>query len=133
MEIDKNSFHNKECQPDLCKKILIAEDNAEMRQTLRMFIGKSCVHIYECSDGGEALELYRRHSPEWVLMDLDMKPVDGLTATKNIIARYPSAKICIVTGFNDNELRNAAFNAGAKGFVTKDNLTKLREILSPIH
>ncbi len=111
-------------------KILIVEDNLAMRKMLCTFICKLCEQIIECTDGCDALEAYREHLPDWVLMDWEMKRMDGLTATKEIIERFPDAHICMVTSYGDNELRTAAINAGAADFIVKDDLSKLRGILS---
>lgn len=111
-------------------KILIVEDNPAMREMLCTFIGKLCERIIECTDGCDALEAYREHLPDWVLMDWEMKQMDGITAAKQIIGQFPDAHICMVTSYNDVELQTAAINAGAAGFVVKDDLSKLRKVLA---
>jgi DNA-binding NarL/FixJ family response regulator len=85
--------------------------------------------IKECEDGAEALSAYRIFSPDWVLMDWEMKQIDGLTATKEIISAFPAAKIVMVTLHDRTELRTAAEKAGACGFVCKDNLQALNQFL----
>jgi DNA-binding NarL/FixJ family response regulator len=61
-------------------------------------------------------------------MDVEMTMMDGLTATQQIRAAHPEARIVIVTRHNDEEVRAAAFRNGACGFVPKDNLLELRAI-----
>ncbi len=58
-----------------------------------------------------------------------MKQMNGLKATKQIIGKFPEAKILLVTQYNDGELREAATEAGACGFVLKENLAELRQFL----
>ncbi len=110
--------------------ILIIEDNATVRQLIKSEVRDLADGFHEGSDGAEALALYRRHKPDWVLMDLEMKQTDGLTATRQIIAAFPQARVCIVTNYDDDFLREEARRAGARGFVVKADLYLLREILT---
>lgn len=58
-----------------------------------------------------------------------MPGVDGITAIREIIGEFPAANICMVTAFDDSDLRDEAFAAGASGFVVKDNLSQIEGIL----
>lgn len=111
--------------------ILIAEDNSLMRSMLRSLVEDLASEIIECADGEAAVELYEKHNPTWVLMDVSMRPVDGLSATRAIISRFASAQIVIVTEHDDVETRRCAFEAGAKEFFGKDYLLPLRSLLQP--
>ena len=84
----------------------------------------------ECQDGAEALSAYAEFQPDWVLMDWDMKEVDGLTATKVILDRFPNAKILMVTNYDEPDLRQTAKEAGVFGYVKKENLLELKQILN---
>lgn len=110
-------------------KILIVDDNADMREMIQSFLPESFDEIRECFDGSEALDCYRSFRPDWVLMDWEMRPVDGLSATRQILVNFPEANILLVTQHNDPELADAAYKAGAKGFVLKDDLPALRHLL----
>lgn len=112
-------------------RLLIVDDNAEMRRLVRSILRTTCNPIFECEDGAEALEAYQKHLPEWVLMDVDMREKDGITATREIRAKFPDAKIVIVTKYNNKVMRDAAKSAGATGYVIKENLFELHGILSP--
>ena len=105
--------------------ILIVDDNRQMRELIGEAVKHKCEQIYECSDGREAFALYSKFRPDWVLMDWQMPDTDGLTATREIIAEYPAANICLVTNFDDDFLRLEALEAGAKCFVLKRNLSEL--------
>ena len=83
----------------------------------------------ECEDGDEALTAFEECQPDWVLMDVAMKRMDGLTATRRIKAVHPEAKIIIVTNHNDAETRAAAERAGACGYVLKENLMNLKAMI----
>ena len=110
-------------------KVLIVDDNEQMRQALRSFIADLVDEFYECADGSEALAAFSANQPDWVLMDLEMKGMDGLTATRQVIDAWPEARVAIVTVYNGEALREAARQAGASAYVIKDDLTSLREIL----
>lgn len=109
--------------------MLIVEDNEELRRLLRSLLAGLAETIHECDDGVEALSLYAAHRPDWVLMDLEMKTMDGLTTTRQIIARFPEARIVMVTQYNSPALRAEAEQAGVLAYVAKDDLLKLRGLL----
>jgi CheY-like chemotaxis protein len=110
--------------------LLIVDDNPEMRLLIRSIVGKVSADVVECDDGSEALPAYIAHRPEWVLMDVEMTGMDGIQATRAITARFPDARIIIVTQHTDAGTRGAAAAAGATGFVSKDNLIELRALLT---
>ena len=110
--------------------LLIVEDNPLMRRLIASLLRDLAPIIYECSDGAEALAAYREHRPDWVLMDIEMERVDGLEATREIIAAFPEARILIVTNYDDEELREAAREAGACDYVLKDQLLDVRRMLT---
>lgn len=110
-------------------KVLIVDDNKQVRELLRDYLPNSFDEIFECEDGGEAVSLFKKHQPDWVLMDWEMPKMNGITATREIIGEFPEANICMVTAFDDEEIRREAFSAGVNGFVLKDNLFELESIL----
>jgi len=112
-------------------KLLIVEDNAEMRRLIASLVRDLAEAVSECGDGAEALANYREHRPDWVLMDIRMKKMDGIAATKQIMAAFPGAHVLIVTDYDDAKLREAAHRAGACGYVVKENLLSLRQLLMP--
>jgi DNA-binding NarL/FixJ family response regulator len=65
-------------------------------------------------------------------MNLRMEPMDGLSATKAILARDRAAPIVIVSSFDDELLREAAHKAGARGYATKDDLNVLKSIFAEV-
>ena len=109
--------------------ILIAEDNSQVRRMIRDLIEDIDSEIIECEDGGEAIEAYHKHQPDFVLMDIHMTPVDGLTATKEILNRYPEAKIIAVTQYEEAATRATAMALGMWAFVSKDDLMSLRSLI----
>ena len=110
-------------------KLLIVEDNPEMRRLMKRTLAGLAAEIAECDDGSEALAAYSRWRPDWALMDIEMKQTDGITATAEIKAAFPEARIIIVTNHDEAALREAARAAGACGYVLKENLLDLRLLL----
>lgn len=111
------------------QSILIVDDNPLMRRALKALLSDLAPVCYECGDGNAALAAYRQHRPDWVLMDLKLAGTDGLAVTALLRAADPSARVLIVTTYDDPALREAALEAGACGFVLKENLSKLRSLL----
>ncbi|HSE37756.1 MAG TPA: response regulator transcription factor, partial [Blastocatellia bacterium] len=85
--------------------------------------------VYECEDGDQVLAAFTEHQPDWVVMDVEMKRMDGLQATAQLIAHYPETKIVIVTNYTDVQTRAAASAAGAIAFCSKDDLLLLRKLI----
>src|SRR6185436_615807 len=75
----------------LMTTLLIVDDNREMRQLIKSIVRKSCDEIFECEDGDEVLDAFAAHRPDWVLMDVEMKRMDGLKATTQLVGSYPQA------------------------------------------
>jgi CheY-like chemotaxis protein len=117
-------------------KVLIVDDDRPMRELIKRILGDFVDEICECEDGGDALTIYANCNPDsglpdWVLMDIRMKDVDGLAATEQIMTVYPDARVLIVTSYNDGSLREAAKKAGARGYVLKEDLLEIRRWLRP--
>jgi len=110
--------------------VLIVEDDSAMRELIKRVIGDLVDSFCECCDGRDALALYEKHRPAWVLMDIQMEHVDGLTATQQITEAWPSARVLIVSAHTDEDLREAAHLAGACGYVSKENLLEIRQWLA---
>jgi CheY-like chemotaxis protein len=110
--------------------ILIVDDSEPVRRTIRSLLRKVAGAFYECSDGDEAVEAYARFRPDWVVMDIKMERVDGITATRRIVAGFPDAKIAIVTSYDEPGLHKVAREAGARAYVLKENMLALSRIVS---
>jgi two-component system chemotaxis response regulator CheY len=110
--------------------VLIVDDSAKMRRYIRSAIADLAEEIIEGGDGNQAVDLYARHQPDWLVMDVSMPVLDGIEATSRIRAASPEARIVILTVFNDPALRDAAREAGASAYVLKEDLLHLRQIVS---
>ncbi len=112
--------------------LLIVDDSPGIRRLLRRLATDAAAEVWECCDGADALEAYTEHRPDVVLMDIRMPRMDGLSATREIRQFYPSARIVVVTDYDDPDLRDAARQVGACAFVLKQNLTNLPELILSI-
>lgn len=110
-------------------KVMIVDDNAGIRETIRAMLTKTADTFCECSDGSEALRLYERCHPDWVLMDIKMKHMDGFEATREIISEFPDAKIIMITQYDDPKLEKKAYSVGAVEFVLKEHLFDIEQII----
>ena len=110
--------------------ILIVDDSVSIRRMIRNVVNDLVAEVYECGDGSEALTAYREHRPDWVLMDIRMKQMNGFEATRQIKAAYPAARIIMVTVYKGDDMKDAARAAGASDYVVKDNLQELYLILA---
>jgi DNA-binding NarL/FixJ family response regulator len=111
---------------------LIADDNARMRESLKRFLSRNVPdhhQFIEAVDGDNALRLFEQYRPDVVLMDIQMEPMDGLTALRLIRTVDTEARIVIVTSFDDVRYRAAAHEAGAAGYVMKDHLDDMLAFL----
>ena len=109
--------------------LLVVDDNPAIRRMLGRVLGHLADHIRECADGSEAVAAYRELRPDLVLMDVEMQEVDGISATRQIMASFPEARVVIISQHGDEQMRAAARKAGACGYVLKDNLLELRGVL----
>ena len=133
MQVDLKPFASKAIESSGAgMKILIVDDCERMRKMIRTFVADLTSDIVECSDGSEALEAYRKHRPDIVLMDLKMVRMDGLAATSQILESFPHTRIVIVSQWDDAPFRDAARRAGAEAVVSKSDLLPLRSILATI-
>ena len=83
------------------KKVLIVDDSARFRALVRSLLAGPGVQIEECSDGEQAWRLYAQGLHDVVLMDIRMERMNGLTATQVLKAQYQTARVVILTAFDD--------------------------------
>ena len=104
-------------------RVLVADDQSMVRAGFRMLLGgeDDIDVVAEAGDGREAVEKAARFEPTVVLMDIRMPDMDGLQATREILAANPAARILILTTFDLDEYIYEALSAGASGFVLKDD------------
>ncbi|MBW5446385.1 response regulator [Cohnella sp. CFH 77786] len=103
-------------------RVLIADDHEHARQGIREILRGDPLFetVAEASGGREAIELAERWMPELVLMDIDMKEMNGLTAAQIIKSKFPSMKIVMVTVSDDIADLFEALKKGAQGYLLKN-------------
>jgi NarL family two-component system response regulator LiaR len=117
-------------------RILIADDHRMVRAGLRAFLEPLADFevVGEAADGREAVALAAQLRPDVLLLDLVMPHLDGVEATRQILAAQPQARILIVTSFADDERALAAVRAGASGYLLKDSSPQeLRQAIETLH
>jgi DNA-binding NarL/FixJ family response regulator len=110
-------------------RLMIVDDNTRVRKMIAEVAAPPAAQVIECADGSQALPDYLRHRPDVVLMDIALGQVDGIEAAGLILGADPGARVVMVTDYDGEELREAARAAGACGYVLKENLFELRDLL----
>ncbi|MEU9974244.1 response regulator transcription factor [Streptomyces sp. NPDC051014] len=103
-------------------RVVVADDQALVRTGFRMIIDArdDLEVVGEAADGDEAVRLVRRTRPDVVLMDVRMPVLDGIEATRRIVADGGAARVLVLTTWDVDEHVPAALRAGASGFLLKD-------------
>ena len=104
-------------------RVLVADDQSMVRAGFRLLLGcePDIEVVAEASNGLQAVHQAARFKPTVVLMDIRMPELDGLQATRRILAADPSARVLILTTFDLDEYVYEALESGASGFVLKDD------------
>ena len=104
-------------------RVLVADDQSMVRAGFRMLLAdeQDIEVVAEAENGREAIEKSARFNPSVILMDIRMPELDGLEATRRILAKDDNARVLILTTFDLDEYVYEALSAGASGFVLKDD------------
>ena len=104
-------------------RVLVADDQAMVRAGFRVLLtGEHDIEVVaDASNGLEAVDKAARYHPTVILMDIRMPELDGLEATRRIVATDESARVLVLTTFDLDEYVYEALRAGASGFVLKDD------------
>lgn len=114
--------------------LLIVDDSAIMRKNLQTLLSDAGHQVIgEASNGFEAIEVYERLRPELVTMDITMPGLDGVRAVQQIMARFPEARIIMVSAEHQKSLVYEALKSGARHYLTKPlRLVQLRDVLAQV-
>jgi len=114
-------------------RVLVADDQALVRSGFRMILeSRPDIEVVgEAEDGFEAIEAARRLLPDLILMDVRMPNLDGVEATRRLVARGTESRILILTTFDLDEYVYEAIRAGASGFLLKD--VRPQELVDAVH
>ncbi len=115
------------------RRVLVADDDDLMRAGLCAVLSsdETINVVGEAADGREAITQTARLRPDVVLMDVRMPNLDGIRATREIVAAAPQARILILTTFEDDDYIFGALRAGASGFLLKR--TRPEQLIAAIH
>ena len=111
-------------QPAAPIRVLIVDDHQLFAQALEAILAaEERIEVVGCArDGRQAVELARTLSPDVILMDISMPGMDGIEATRLIVAEATPTRVLVLTGSNSRMDVDRARDAGAAGYVTKDRI-----------
>ena len=114
-------------------RVLIVDDDDLMRAGLRGVLASDdgIELVGEANDGREAAYRVRLLEPDVVLMDVRMPDLDGISATRELLAAFPEVKVVILTTFEQDDYIFGALSAGASGFLLKR--TRPEELVAAVH
>ena len=102
------------------KKVLIVDDSGYMRQVIRRHLESKGFEVTgEASDGSEVVALAENLRPDLITMDLSMKTLGGIEATKQVKKAVPEAKVIVVSALGESRFIKEAVAAGAHDFIIK--------------
>ncbi|WP_029541287.1 response regulator [Serinicoccus profundi] len=114
-------------------RVVMIDDDPLVRAGLRMLLGgpDGVEVVAEGEDGDQAVGLVGRHRPDVLVIDVRMARVDGVSATRQVLAAYPDTQVLVLTTFDADDLVLEALRAGARGFVLKD--TPPAQLVAAVH
>ena len=115
-------------------RVLIVEDNTNLLMIFKMILSDE-FETFEAENGLEAIEQYKKHAPDLVLMDILMPEMDGIEATKEIMKINPEAKIVAVTAYStraDEIIQAGALVVLKKPIRKKDLIEKVKEFVGTV-
>lgn len=103
-------------------RVVLADDHAIVRKGIREFLEETpeITVVAEAGDGAEALRLVAEHRPDVAMLDIQMPPITGIEATRQIKAAFPDVRVLILTAYEDDPTVFALLHAGADGYLLKD-------------
>ncbi len=116
-------------------KIILVDDDAFVTMSIQTLLGADPeIEVSGVvNDGRQALSLYKKTSPDVVLMDIRMKEMNGLEASKEILAFDKDAKILLLTTFHDEEYIISALSLGTKGYLLKQDYESLIPAIKTVY
>lgn len=113
------------------EKILIADDSLFMRSWFKKILSeKKNIHFFEAENGYKAIDMYKQHSPDLVLMDITMPKLNGMEALKEIIKLDSEANVVICSSLGQPNFILEALKFGAKDYVVKPYFNNLMLIVN---
>lgn len=115
-------------------KIIIIDDDHLVVNSLKTIIEASDIEVLAVGyDGLDAIELFKEHTPDLVLMDIRMEKLSGIEATKEILSVDEEAKILLITTFQDDEYISSALSLGCRGYILKQNIKGIIPAINAVY
>ena len=111
-------------------KFLIVDDSEQFRAYVREMLQQPGDEWRELDDGMHVNAVYAEFRPDWVLLDIRMKNIDGLVAGERLKKYFPEARFIMVSNFYDERFRQKAKAIGAVALIAKENLQELTELVT---
>ncbi len=112
-------------------KLMIVDDHAVFRHLIRQVAATPNDTVFECVSADDALKSVAIFRPDCVTMDVRMPGSCAFDAIRSIHQLYPNTRILVVTSYDQSDFRQAAADAGATAFVSKENLSELYLLAAP--
>jgi len=106
-------------------KLMIVDDHEGMRNMIRQLIAAPGDSVVECGSGDEAVQKAGEFKPDCVTMDISMPGLCAFNTARGIRKAHPAARVIFVSSHDQPDYRRAAQEAGAVGYVMKENLSEL--------
>jgi DNA-binding NarL/FixJ family response regulator len=114
----------------LAMNLMIVDDHDGMRTLIRRLIAVPTDTVLECRSGDEAVQSLGQFKPDCVTMDITMPGLCAFKTARAIREAYPAARVIFVSSHDQPDFRRAANEAGAAGYIVKDNLSDLYVLVS---
>jgi len=115
-------------------RVMVVDDSdITVKKITQLFLGFGHEVVATCSSGKDVVKHYSELEPDLVTMDITMPEVDGIEATRQLIAQFPDAKIIVITSHGQEQMVMEAISAGAQGYVLKPiKAEKLKDTIDKI-
>jgi CheY-like chemotaxis protein len=110
-------------------KFLFVDDSEQFRTYLRSIVLQSGDECRELEDGTQVNEVYKTFQPDWVLLDIQMQPMDGFTAAVQLKEHYPNARFVFISNYADKKFQKKAQSLGAVALISKEKLEDLAAMI----
>ena len=114
--------------------IIIVDDDYLVVNSLKTIVESSGINVLGLGySGAEAIDLFYKHKPDVILMDIRMKDMTGIEATGEILKIDENAKILLITTFQDDEYIREALSLGCKGYILKQNIDSIIPSINAVY
>lgn len=115
-------------------KVIIIDDDPIVVESLKTIVTSNNIQVLATGyDGSVALSLYKKYRPDLVMLDIRMKDISGIQASKDILTYHNQAKILLITTFEDRKYIDEALTLGCRGYILKENIKGIIPALNAIY